>query len=146
MPLLETRNLTAFYGDFQALYGIDMTLENRHRAVTLVSTACSGADVTGLFMDHDARARARHLHPGMTARRPTAHHGVRHLSVELDRVGGRSVAHGLHPEDVALSEQIEQCAHASGLFVREPVDQFGCHHAAAPFWNDWKAITELELC
>jgi branched-chain amino acid transport system ATP-binding protein len=27
MPLLETRNLTAFYGDFQALYGIDMTLE-----------------------------------------------------------------------------------------------------------------------
>ncbi len=27
MPLLETRNLTAFYGDFQALYGIDMTLD-----------------------------------------------------------------------------------------------------------------------
>jgi branched-chain amino acid transport system ATP-binding protein len=27
MPLLETRNLTAFYGDFQALYGIDTNLE-----------------------------------------------------------------------------------------------------------------------
>lgn len=27
MPLLETRNLTAFYGDFQALYGIDTTLD-----------------------------------------------------------------------------------------------------------------------
>ena len=27
MPLLETRNLTAFYGDFQALFGIDTTLE-----------------------------------------------------------------------------------------------------------------------
>jgi branched-chain amino acid transport system ATP-binding protein len=27
MPLLETRQLTAFYGDFQALYGIDTTLE-----------------------------------------------------------------------------------------------------------------------
>jgi branched-chain amino acid transport system ATP-binding protein len=26
MPLLETRQLTAFYGDFQALYGIDTTL------------------------------------------------------------------------------------------------------------------------
>ena len=26
MPLLETRKLTAFYGDFQALYGIDTTL------------------------------------------------------------------------------------------------------------------------
>jgi branched-chain amino acid transport system ATP-binding protein len=28
MALLETRKLTAFYGDFQALYGIDMTLES----------------------------------------------------------------------------------------------------------------------
>jgi branched-chain amino acid transport system ATP-binding protein len=27
MPLLETRNLEAFYGDFQALYGIDTTLD-----------------------------------------------------------------------------------------------------------------------
>src|ERR1700739_445389 len=27
MPQLETRNLTAFYGDFQALHGIDTTLE-----------------------------------------------------------------------------------------------------------------------
>jgi len=27
MPLLETRNLNAFYGDFQALYGIDMVLD-----------------------------------------------------------------------------------------------------------------------
>ena len=27
MPLLETRDLTAFYGDFQALYGIDTALE-----------------------------------------------------------------------------------------------------------------------
>jgi hypothetical protein len=38
--------------------GLAMSLENRHRAVTLVSVACSGADVTGLFMDHDARERA----------------------------------------------------------------------------------------
>ncbi len=38
--------------------GLAMTLENRHRAVTLVSVACSGSDVTGLFMDHDARERA----------------------------------------------------------------------------------------
>jgi branched-chain amino acid transport system ATP-binding protein len=27
MPLLETRKLTAFYGDFQALFGIDTTLD-----------------------------------------------------------------------------------------------------------------------
>jgi lysophospholipase L1-like esterase len=38
--------------------GIQMTLENRHRAVTLVSLACSGAEVIGLFVDHDARERA----------------------------------------------------------------------------------------
>ena len=38
--------------------GIQMTLENRHRAVTLVSLACSGAEVIGLFLDHDARERA----------------------------------------------------------------------------------------
>ena len=37
--------------------GIQMALENRHRAVTLISVACSGADVTGLFMEHDARER-----------------------------------------------------------------------------------------
>src|SRR5262249_1382161 len=38
--------------------GIEMALEDRHRAVTLVSVACSGADVSGFFMDHDARERA----------------------------------------------------------------------------------------
>ena len=27
MPLLETRDLTAFYGDFQALFGISLSLE-----------------------------------------------------------------------------------------------------------------------
>ena len=27
MTLLETQGLTAFYGDFQALYGIDMTID-----------------------------------------------------------------------------------------------------------------------
>ena len=27
MPLLETRGLTAFYGDFQALFGVDLTVE-----------------------------------------------------------------------------------------------------------------------
>ena len=37
--------------------GIEMTLENRHRAVTLVSVACSGAQVSNLFVDHEARER-----------------------------------------------------------------------------------------
>jgi hypothetical protein len=35
---------------------MEMTLENRHRAVTLVHLACSGAEVTaGLFLEKDAR-------------------------------------------------------------------------------------------
>jgi branched-chain amino acid transport system ATP-binding protein len=40
MPLLETRNLTAFYGDFQALYGIDMMLD---KGETVVIIGANGA-------------------------------------------------------------------------------------------------------
>ena len=48
--------------------GIEMTLENRHRAVTLVSLACSGAEVLNLFKPHDARERADE--PGGAQSRP----------------------------------------------------------------------------
>lgn len=40
MALLETRNLTSFYGDFQALYGIDTTLE---RGETVAIIGANGA-------------------------------------------------------------------------------------------------------
>jgi len=40
MPLLETRNLTAFYGDFRALYGIDTKLE---RGETIAIIGANGA-------------------------------------------------------------------------------------------------------
>jgi len=40
MPLLETRNLTAFYGDFQALYGIDTILE---KGETIAIIGANGA-------------------------------------------------------------------------------------------------------
>jgi branched-chain amino acid transport system ATP-binding protein len=40
MPLLETRNLTAFYGDFQALYGIDMMLD---KGETVAAIGANGA-------------------------------------------------------------------------------------------------------
>src|SRR4029434_6352468 len=40
MPLLETRNLAAFYGDFQALYGIDTTLD---RSETIAIIGANGA-------------------------------------------------------------------------------------------------------
>ena len=40
MPLLETRKLTAFYGDFQALYGIDTTL---HAGETIAIIGANGA-------------------------------------------------------------------------------------------------------
>jgi branched-chain amino acid transport system ATP-binding protein len=40
MPLLETRNLMAFYGDFQALYGIDTTLQ---KGETIAIIGANGA-------------------------------------------------------------------------------------------------------
>ena len=40
MPHLETRKLTAFYGDFQALYGIDTTLE---KGETIAIIGANGA-------------------------------------------------------------------------------------------------------
>jgi branched-chain amino acid transport system ATP-binding protein len=40
MPLLETRKLTAFYGDFQALYGVDMTLD---KGETIAIIGANGA-------------------------------------------------------------------------------------------------------
>jgi branched-chain amino acid transport system ATP-binding protein len=40
MTLLETRKLTAFYGDFQALYGIDTTL---HAGETVAMIGANGA-------------------------------------------------------------------------------------------------------
>jgi branched-chain amino acid transport system ATP-binding protein len=40
MPLLETRQLTAFYGDFQALYGIDTMLE---KGETIAIIGANGA-------------------------------------------------------------------------------------------------------
>jgi branched-chain amino acid transport system ATP-binding protein len=40
MPLLETRKLLAFYGDFQALYGIDMSLD---RGETIAIIGANGA-------------------------------------------------------------------------------------------------------
>jgi branched-chain amino acid transport system ATP-binding protein len=53
MPILETRKLTAFYGDFQALYGIDTTLE---KGQTIAIIGANGAgkstflkSITGLI-------------------------------------------------------------------------------------------------
>ena len=53
MALLETRRLTAFYGDFQALYGIDLEL---HEGETLAIIGANGAgkstflkSITGLL-------------------------------------------------------------------------------------------------
>jgi branched-chain amino acid transport system ATP-binding protein len=40
MPLLQTRGLSAFYGDFQALYGIDTTLE---KGETIAIIGANGA-------------------------------------------------------------------------------------------------------
>ena len=41
MPLLETRDLTAFYGDFQALFGISLSLEE-HETIAVIGANGAG--------------------------------------------------------------------------------------------------------
>ncbi len=40
MSLIETKNLTAFYGDFQALFGVDLVL---HPGETIAVIGANGA-------------------------------------------------------------------------------------------------------
>lgn len=46
MPLLETHDLTAFYGDFQALFGVNITL---HQGATIAVIGANGAGKTALL-------------------------------------------------------------------------------------------------
>jgi branched-chain amino acid transport system ATP-binding protein len=46
MPLLETRGLTAFYGDFQALYGVSIEVEEEK---TVAIIGANGAGKSSLF-------------------------------------------------------------------------------------------------
>jgi branched-chain amino acid transport system ATP-binding protein len=46
MPLLQTRRLTAFYGDFQALYGVDTTLDSSE---TIAIIGANGAGKSTLL-------------------------------------------------------------------------------------------------
>jgi branched-chain amino acid transport system ATP-binding protein len=46
MPLLETRELTAFYGDFQALYGVSISVEEGE---TVALIGANGAGKSSLF-------------------------------------------------------------------------------------------------
>ena len=46
------------------------------------------------------------FHPGGAARGPTAHHGVGHFRVELDRIGARSPAESLDRKGVSLGQQL----------------------------------------
>jgi branched-chain amino acid transport system ATP-binding protein len=57
MPLLETRNLEAFYGDFQALYGIDMTLE-RGETIAIIGANGAGKSTFLKFVAGLIRGRA----------------------------------------------------------------------------------------
>ena len=65
MPLLETRNLTAFYGDFQALYGIDTTLDAGETIAIIGANGAGQVDLPeGDRRPHSAARRQR------PARRP----------------------------------------------------------------------------
>ena len=48
MTLLQTRNLTAFYGDFQALYGIDTMLDAGETIAIIEAMKNIGTPLSGL--------------------------------------------------------------------------------------------------
>ena len=64
--------------------GINMALENRHRAVTLVSVACSGAQVSNLFVDHEARERNSEPGGAMVPPQPNSPSSVCGASTSTD--------------------------------------------------------------
>jgi branched-chain amino acid transport system ATP-binding protein len=81
MALLETRGLTAFYGDFQALFGIDTTLE---AGETIAIIGANGAGKSTLL-----RSIA-----GLLAAAPQSilHHGMSIGGMPADRVVRRGIA------------------------------------------------------
>jgi ABC-type branched-subunit amino acid transport system ATPase component len=92
MPLLETRKLKAFYGDFQALYGIDTTLE---KGETIAIIGANGAGKSTFL-----RAIAGLIH------------GPPIASCSMAR---RSV-HALRP--TSSSAALRSCRRGGGCFLR----------------------------
>ena len=56
MTVLETRDLKAFYGDFQALFGVDVTLDAGETIAT--SGASGGQKAAGLYFELRAKGQA----------------------------------------------------------------------------------------
>lgn len=81
MPLLETRGLTASYGDFQALFGVDITL-NAGEAVAIIGANGAGKttlmrSITGVLRNAPTQIRHEgteigHLPPDLIMKRGIA--------------------------------------------------------------------------
>jgi len=81
MSLLSTHGLTAFYGDFQALYGVDLTLE---AGETVAIIGANGAGKTTLMRSISGVLRNA---PAMVQ-----HHGAEIGAAPADAVMARGVA------------------------------------------------------
>ena len=84
MALLEVNSLTAFYGDFQALYGVSMSVD-AGQVVAVIGANGAGKStllkaIVGMIRaapEHDPlRRRADRRHPAAEDRRPRHRHGA----------------------------------------------------------------------
>ena len=93
--------------------GIQMTLENRHRAVTLLSVACSGAETLGFFLNHDARER-------------TGEKGGAQVPPQLDQVADLLCRGGAQGRTQAASYTVPMYKHGSTGISAQTISKQWC--------------------
>jgi lysophospholipase L1-like esterase len=93
--------------------GIQMTLENRHRAVTLLSVACSGAETLGFFLNHDARERA-------------GEPGGAQVPPQLDQVADLLCRNGVRGRTQAASYTLPSYKHGSTGISAQTISKQWC--------------------
>jgi hypothetical protein len=94
--------------------GIELALENRHRAITFASFACSGADIVeGLFLERDAREKFRE--PG----------GAKVVS-EFDQLSNLICRNGAAGRTVSASYTLPVYSHGSTSIGNQIVTKRWC--------------------
>ena len=120
MALLETRGLTAFYGDFQALFGVDLDLAEGE---TMAVIGANGAGKTTLM-----RSIA-----GVIAQKP-----------EMVRFDGKAIG-AMAPDDI-MAAGIAMVPEGRKLFPSLSVEEnllMGCHRRKVD--GPWRLETVYEL-
>ena len=137
MPLLETHGLDAFYGDFQALFGVDLARRRRARCVAIIGANGAGkSTLPALDRGRDPQRAATRCRfdgepIGGAARRPQVmKRGIAmvpegrrlfpSLTVEENLLIGGQRAHGAGPLDARRASTTCSRSCASGAAARRP--------------------------